>query len=107
MEKFKLNVHSVIDLITNSSTEMFVDYSGSIEPVKELVNEFLKAEGSTLHCDDIFEIKLIDTYTDEEWDEDSEGPSEIQFTVINEKYENLAKLIEGVLFSAETREYMC
>jgi hypothetical protein len=112
--KFRVKTHSVIDLITNSSTEMFVDYSNSIEPIKELVNEFLSMQAvnlpgakAPLTCDDIFELKIVDPYTGEKWINDGENASELEFTVINPKYEKLAALIKKVLFSAETSEYQC
>jgi len=56
--KDKIEIHSVIDLITNSSTEIFVHSESSIEPVKELLNEFLKLIGNNKTCDDVFEITL-------------------------------------------------
>ena len=41
-----VKLHSFIDLITNSSTEIFINRIGAIEPLKELVDEFLKMNGS-------------------------------------------------------------
>jgi len=105
--KFIVKTHSVIDLITNSSTEMFIDYSGSIDHIKELVNYILSSEGVT--CDDVFELKIVNSYTGEDWEEDEyqEDPSELKFIVKDEKYEKLAKLVENVLTSGESKEYMC
>ena len=54
----KMPIHSVIDLITNSSTEIFVDCTNSIEPTKELLQEFLKLNGSDLSVDDVFDISI-------------------------------------------------
>ena len=50
----------MIDLITNSSTEIFVHSENSLKVCKELVNEFLQLTGSvnTLTCDDIFDLSL-------------------------------------------------
>jgi hypothetical protein len=56
--KVKFCAHSVIDVITNSSTEIFVHSEHCIEPAKELLNELLYLEGSNKKCDDIFEISL-------------------------------------------------
>jgi len=100
MKTFKLSVHSVIDLITNSSTEIFVDFSNSIKPVKELVNEFLKVQESDKTCDDIFDIRIENAVQ-------GEDPGELVFTVKDSEYSDLARLIEKVLFSVETNEYYC
>jgi len=83
----KIPVHSLIDLITNSSTEIFVDCSGSVQPAKDLLTEFLKVSGSDKTCDEVFEVTLeqdhynIETWFDYQfkWDSD-EG--------VYEKYNN-------------------
>lgn len=56
--KLTIPIHSIIDLITNSSTEIFVHSESSIEPVKELLNELLRIEGSDKTCDEIFDISI-------------------------------------------------
>jgi len=48
----------MIDLITNSSTEIFVHSENSVEPAKELLTELLKINGSDKTCDEVFEISL-------------------------------------------------
>ena len=51
----KLKLHSVVDVITNSSTVIYTYQSGSIAPTKELVNEMLKLSGITdKTADDVF-----------------------------------------------------
>ena len=53
----KLNIHSVIDLITNSSTEIFINCSNSIEPTKELLTELLTLFGSEKNTlEEVFDI---------------------------------------------------
>jgi len=52
----KIPVHSQIDVITNSSTEIFVHSENSIEPARELLAELLKMDGSDKKVDDVFEI---------------------------------------------------
>lgn len=54
----KIKLHSLIDLITNSSTEIFVNSENSLEACKNLVNEFLKTVDSTLTCDDMFKLSI-------------------------------------------------
>lgn len=59
----KIPLHSVIDLITNSSTEIFVYSENSLKPAKELINEILKLQGSDKTCDDVFDLKItMDDY---------------------------------------------
>lgn len=56
----KIKIHSVVDLITNSSTEIFSYYGNSILPCKEMINEFIKAFGiKNKTCDDIFYISTF------------------------------------------------
>lgn len=51
----KLKLHSVVDVITNSSTVIYTYQNGCVEPAKELVNEMLKLSGITdKTADDIF-----------------------------------------------------
>jgi hypothetical protein len=38
--KFRVNIHSIIDLITNSSTEIFINYTGSIGLRSTIKNGF-------------------------------------------------------------------
>ena len=49
-------IQSYIDLITNSSTSVF-QYANNIEGVKDIINAVLKASGSNLTCDDLFNIE--------------------------------------------------
>ena len=68
----------MIDLITNSSTEIFVDCADSVKPAKELLAEFLKLTGTDKTVDEVFEVTLEeDQYNLESWfdyyfEEDSE-----------------------------------
>ena len=50
-----MKIHSIVDVITNSSTVIYTYQDDSIEPAKELVNEMLKLSGITdKTADDIF-----------------------------------------------------
>jgi hypothetical protein len=52
-------VHSFVDLITNSSSEVYVMASkGTIQSIKDIVNHLLAAGHSTLNADDLFEFDL-------------------------------------------------
>jgi hypothetical protein len=57
MEQIKL--HSITDLITNSSTTIYTYSEGSVNPCKELINEILKLVGEDKTCDDIFELSIV------------------------------------------------
>ena len=54
----RIPIHSMIDLITNSSTEIFVDSESSIKPAKELLAELLRMEGSEKTIDEVFTFSL-------------------------------------------------
>lgn len=60
----KLKIHSVVDLITNSSTVIFTYSEGSLPVLKELVNEMLKSSGREEIFDDVFyaEVFLEERY---------------------------------------------
>lgn len=49
-------IQSYIDLITNSSTSVF-QWADNIKGVKDIINAVLKASGSNLTCDDLFNIE--------------------------------------------------
>lgn len=60
MRKITLKVHSFIDIITNSSTEIYVQASEhTIKNIKNMVNSILALGGSTLKSDDLFTMTLV------------------------------------------------
>ena len=55
-------VHSFVDLITNSSTEIYIQATTkTVESVKEIINNLLKVNGSGYTADDLFEISLFNS----------------------------------------------
>jgi hypothetical protein len=59
--KYKIKIHSFVDLITNSSTEIYIEAtSHTTKAIKEIVDNILKIGGSSLTCDDLFDITLDD-----------------------------------------------
>ena len=56
---FKIKLHSTIDLITNSSTEIFINSDASQTALDEMVDEFLKQLDSPLRCKDIFHMVVL------------------------------------------------
>jgi len=52
-------MHSFVDLITNSSTEIYIEATDkTVESIKGIVDNILKLGGSNLKCDDLFTIEL-------------------------------------------------
>lgn len=64
-------IHSFVDLITNSSSEVFVTATEkTVGTIKSLVDNILAAAGSPLKSDDLFKFQTIVEGTDEDtWDE--------------------------------------
>ena len=59
MKTLQIPVHSFVDLITNSSSEVFVCADRkTIEVFERAIDEVLRASGSNLKCSDAFEIYL-------------------------------------------------
>jgi hypothetical protein len=58
MKTFNIKIQSTSDIITNSSSEVFMVYDGhAFKKIKELVNAILAATGYEQTFDDMFEIK--------------------------------------------------
>lgn len=71
MQKLIIKTHSFVDVITNSSTELFVtDQKKSLAQVKELIAvkwaEFSKLYEHTEHIDSILNVRLV-TNKDNWW----------------------------------------
>lgn len=63
--QYLIRIHSFVDLITNSSTELFISASQhTVDGVKSVINAVLTMGGSTLKVDDLFEFELV---KEEEW----------------------------------------
>ena len=61
----RIPIHSFVDLITNSSSEIFVSADEStVKAVKKLIDNILKASGSDKTVDDLFEIGIGYEVTD-------------------------------------------
>ena len=54
-----INIQSITDIVTNSSTEVFIRVKETaINTVKELINDLLKISGSTLQADDSSDLMV-------------------------------------------------
>lgn len=57
--KITIPIHSFVSLITNSSSEIFVNASEStVNSIKEIINSLLALGGSNLKSDDLFDVYL-------------------------------------------------
>ena len=73
MEQITLKVHSFIDIITNSSTEIYIQASEkTIQSIKTLVNSILAIGESKLTCDEIFTMELKSNKEEDDEYEDYE-----------------------------------
>lgn len=70
MQTIKIKLHSSVDLITNSSTVIFTYSEGSLQAVKDLVNEILKVFEKEETFDDIFYAAVLP----DEYDGDQDIP---------------------------------
>ena len=85
MKELRVSIHSLVDVITNSSTEFYVRcYDKTIPFVKDVITAILGEGGSQKTVDDLFDIKiqpdddcyLLDNIMDEE-DVDEEEAKKI------------------------------
>ena len=72
MKTITIEVHSFIDIITNSSTELFIKATEkTINNIETLINSILMIAKSPLKCDDIFLLTLnVNDYDDYDDNED-------------------------------------
>lgn len=99
-----INIQSISDLITNSSTEAFVVYDKSnIRDIKNLVNSILSLIDSSKTFDDYFTIEMLINYDDLHWIfdtycEDEDFYDEVpEFKTYSEMgYEEAKKFLESL-----------
>lgn len=73
-----ITVHSFVDLITNSSSEIFVAADqNTVKAIKKLVENLVAATGGTANADDLFSFDLVYTCVDQNYDEVEMTKSEI------------------------------
>jgi|GEM_PF-5269719 len=59
MKTLKIAVHSLVDVITNSSTVIYVQvHDKTVKFMKEFIDYFLKKSGSKKTADQLFEFKM-------------------------------------------------
>ncbi len=88
---FLFKPHSFVDVITNSSTELFVcDTEKSIETVKEILTKMVNVYDDTLTFEDIFEDPKL--YTKKKFEEDKKTTSP-EYEWGYEKEENIGSVM--------------
>ena len=60
----KIKLHSITDLITNSSTVIFTYSDGCIEPLKQMFAEIAKTFGIAKSFDEMFDVVIAAEYDD-------------------------------------------
>lgn len=70
MENITTNLHSFVDVITNSSTMVYISADkSSIDSVKNFINKILKISNSDKTADDLFEFEVqYDKYLKEDYE---------------------------------------
>ena len=97
-----MKIKSIIDVITNSSTEVFIYYNKDLNnKVISFIDNLLQEIGSNFKCKDLFEVKMLpskdmyyqynDIYKNKYINTDKypENPSEEQLMECMKEYPNL------------------
>ena len=53
---YKIKLHSIVDVITNSSTVIYTYQDKCVEPFKEMIDAIAKTFGIDKTCDDMFDV---------------------------------------------------
>ena len=100
-EKYTFPIHSFVDLITNSSTEIYISATEkTVESVKNLINNLLKMGQSNLTCDDLFTIEIDKEQFNKDYDYDiEEGDTKTPYDKwmeeeYHENYRNISLLVK-------------
>lgn len=97
--KVIIPVHSFVDLITNSSSETYVQATDkTVDTLKKLIDSLLKGTGQT--CDDLFEIDLLPP-------EDEFSTNAVEVTAKDPKHQKTVEIIRELVSSFQTTEVMC
>lgn len=66
MKTLKIDLHSIVELITNSSSEIYIEATErSIEAIKSIIDNILQFSEKNLSSDDLFDIELGISYNDD------------------------------------------
>ena len=63
MKSLIIPFHSFVDLITNSSSQVFITADEkTISAVRDMIDNLMKVAGSTQRSVDLFDIDIVDSY---------------------------------------------
>ena len=98
----KIKPHSVVDVITNSSTVIYTYSDNCVTPIKEMINEFIKVfmPDSDKTADDMFFIGVfcdVDRYFEYDYDETPEAIAVINDLPYEEQGAAFDKLLLSIL----------
>lgn len=87
--QFKIKVHSIVDVITNSSSVIYTWEDGSDKALKKMIDEFLKSIGSPLKFEDMFFAKVVPDLDslDNIFDSDDEDEQDEELSDVRKIYE--------------------
>lgn len=110
MRNFKMviPVHSFIDVVTNSSTSIYVGcHDNTIQYAKDLIDSLLKAAGSGKTADEVFNFVLSCDFDNEEYRlEEYLGEENSKFNEMNpDEKEKLMKDTFNKMLSGEVEPY--
>jgi len=98
MKSLLIPVHSFVDVITNSSTTIFVNaQSWAIWMAKSLITDILKLGWSSKTAEDLFDIKYVFTQSYELSDFKDMSPEERESTYSEEEIRVMSNLIERII----------
>jgi len=99
--ELKIKIHSSSDVITNSSTSIFVS-TFSVDAMKKFINVLLKSGGSDKTADDLFEFEIINE--EEEYGGEFKSDTLIMKSKINSEWvTNLTDTFQSI-FNIEACE---
>ena len=99
MQLIKVNFHSAVDIITNSSTTIFTYSEGCDRKALELIDEFIKVLGSDKKAEDMFYIGVFCSISDYmekvyDLDENSEDDLDIPDGLLEGNYKESGAIVE-------------
>jgi hypothetical protein len=108
----RIPVHSFVDLITNSSSEIYVSAtSGTIEALKSVINTLLKSQGIEKKADELFNIKLVYAVkeyekTNGDWKEFDTEDERSKWMKENEleEYDEYTTLVENLVIEPKDKK---
>jgi hypothetical protein len=115
-DTIKIKLHSMTDLITNSSTVIYTYSEASLDALKLMVNEFFKLAGVSKTCDEVFTLTIgledderycdaLDELDEEDLPEELKGYKDLEHDKRNEKLdEYFYKVSSGKITKPEWME---